>query len=155
MRNRAKKRQIRREPMYAPTYSDNTSFLKLKTNRQSDSLATFTYDDLAKSLGYTDWVSLRTAALYNALKVVAVTFSLFSGSSTTPVRGVVNFTGGASYVNTDLLKSARVKPGKYTTTGFWVNISETSGTTGFGGLILFTFSGARIEFIEVAVRQTV
>jgi hypothetical protein len=123
------KRNTRRrnlEPMYAPTYTENGSFIKIPAVAGtsvvvgSNSIRSVTFANIRSSLGYATDAAFW--AVYSGFKLTAVTFKIPGATATTawPVNSTtLTFFSGKIHVLTDILKSARVKPHQSSPEGLW------------------------------------
>jgi hypothetical protein len=152
MRRRKISNRKRLEPTYAPTYTESGSFLKIPATRFTGIAAT----------GIITTASIIAAAGLTGIKgykVNAITFAVPSGSTGAPITAAnCEFETGQTYLLTDQLKAARVKPSKFSPEGQWRPIGATS--INICTLSIFQ-GGAKVDngtplaFVEVTIRYDV
>jgi hypothetical protein len=153
MKRRKTSGNRRLEPMYAPTYTESVNLLKMPVPASIQTTGVFTLTtatgsssaNIATLLGYTG-TDFQTK--FSAYKLVAVTFSLKAAST----RGVLNFQTGSVHILTDTLKAARVKPGKYTPEGLWLQASSVGVNPSALDGFKWTPTDVNIDYIEIALR---
>lgn len=151
---RRKTSRNRKPSIYAVTYTESTSVLKLPLSLAGNAVGTFFLTNSTTGAVSTDVATLlgmsttEFTAKYSGYKLNAVTFSLKVAAS----RSRLDFSSGQTHVITDDLKAARVKPSKFSAEGFWLQAGNfavnPSNLEGFS----WVPAEVRIEYIELCLR---
>jgi hypothetical protein len=128
---------------YAPTYTENGSFLMLPA-----SALTLTTPGFLTLLDLINSTKIPTANL-GGVKLSSITFSLKNNIT----RGILSFQTGQTHVLTDILRAAKVKPAPVSFEGQWHN--ETNNATDSNTVLaLWSNNDVQIEYIGVTVRYS-
>jgi hypothetical protein len=146
MKRRKTSRNRRLEPQYAPTYTENGSFLMIpKVRIVTATPGTLTADDLFNSLGI-------PASSISGFKCSGITFSLAQGATASIAQGSLAFGSGKTHVLTDSLKAAKVKPSPYSVEGLWISRELTSLQLQAITIATWNVTNVTLDYVGISVR---
>jgi hypothetical protein len=139
------------EPRFAPTYTENGSFMAAPINQQSQPYTELTLKDIVANMMNT--TTLSTASIpWSAIKISYFIVSLASGSS----KAVINFNDDLSHTLTDTLKASKIKGSKFNPLYLWVPIPHGTTVATLPHVVYATVpsgqTSAIFDYIGVSVR---